>query len=240
MTEENTAVRPRRVGRTILKTLALGFALVVVLLVVAHFAWKYSGSGQWKLEREKNGIKVYSMKIPGRTLKDWKAVRRLKTTLNGAVAAMATTTTEDCAEFNANCVSVQSVKDWNPRDLTSVHLYRANAPKPFLPRELLISTHASQNPQNKAVLIEFLARPDDLPRHDCCLRITEYRNSWRFTPLGNGETEAELVVHMDQGVPYPLMNRISPNVLIKMFGHIPAYFAKPKWQQAKFDSIKEL
>src|SRR6185369_1310488 len=131
MTEEKIAGRPRRVLRTILKTLALGIALVVVFLVVAHFAWKYSGSGQWKLEREKNGVKVYSLKTPGRTLKDWKAVRRLKTTLNGAVAAMATTTTEDCSEFNANCVSVQSIKAWDPRELTSVHLYRANAPKPF-------------------------------------------------------------------------------------------------------------
>jgi hypothetical protein len=210
-----------------------------VLLAAAHLIWKYSGAHQWKLEREKNGIKIYSLKAPGSCLKDWKAVRRLKTTLNGAVAAMATTATEDCSEFSPNCVSVQAIQRWSPRDLTGIHLYRIKFPSPLSPRELLIKTQASQDPQSKSVVVVFSARPDDLPRNNCCFRITEYQNAWRFTPLENGEAEVELLVHMDQGIPYFVINRVAPSALLKMFSHLPTYFNQEKWQQARFDSIKE-
>src|SRR5437588_441207 len=127
MTNENIAAQSKK-RHPVLKAVAIGSVIVIAGLVAGHFAWKYSGSNQWTFEREKNGIKVYSLKTPGRCLKDWKAVTRVKTTLNGALAAMTTTKTEDCAEFNPNCVSIQSIRPWSAQNLSGIHLYRAAAP----------------------------------------------------------------------------------------------------------------
>lgn len=239
MRKENTTRQPRKVLRTVFRALALGIMLVIVTLVAWHFVWKYSGSSQWKPEMEKNGVTIYSVKVPGRSLKDWKAVRRLETSLNGAVAAMTSTTTEDCAYFNPNCVSIASIQPWDPRKLSYIHLYRVNVPAPMSPRELLVKVQASQDPKSKAVFVEVTAHPDDLPKNDCCVRLTEYHTVWQFTPLGNGETEAELRVHMDHELPYFMINRLSPGALYSMFSLLPPYFSRAEFQQAKFDSIVE-
>ena len=239
MSEENIARKPGTRTRAVLKFLAIGCIVVLVLAGAAHLLWKYSGSNKWELEREKNGVRIYSMKIPGRSLKDWKAVRRIKLTLNGAVAAMSSTETEECAAWAPGCVSVQSIQAWNPQNLNYIHLYRIALPSPFSPREVLIKAQASQDPISKAVSMEFLAHPDDLPRNQCCFRITEMRNVWRFTPLENGEMEVELHLHGDQGVPYPIINHFMPPILYRLFFHLQQRLSKEKWQSMRFDSIKE-
>ena len=58
-----------RVLPKVLKVLSFGSALVLAILLVAHFAWKYSGSNKWELEINKNGVQVYALKSPGFTLK---------------------------------------------------------------------------------------------------------------------------------------------------------------------------
>lgn len=234
------ATRPHgRVRRLVLRVVAVGCVLAVVILIAAHFAWKYSGSSKWELEREKNGIKIYALKTPGCTLKDFKAVRRIKLTLQSALAAMSSTETEECAAWAPGCVSVQSIQPWSSQDLSYIHLYRLKYPSPFSPREILIKAQASQEPASKAVMIEFMARPDALPRNECCFRVTELHNVWRFTPVGNGEVEVELAVHGDQGVPYPLVNRVTPIVIYRLFARLPKLLIKEKWQHTTFAQIRE-
>jgi hypothetical protein len=213
--------------------------VVPAILAASHFAWKYQGSSQWQAVIAKNGITVYSRKTPGSVLKDWRAVMRLRTTLNGAVAAMTSTETADCAEWYPGCESVQSVQPWNSRELTYIHLFRGKYPAPYSPREMVVKARAFQDPQSKAAMVEFVARPNDLPGNECCVRITEYHNTWRFTPLENGESEVELIVHMDQKLPYFLVNRVAPGALYKLFCRLPGLLDKEKWQHARFDSIKE-
>ena len=61
------------VARSIIKIakfVSLGALTLVVILSIApfaskaHFAWKRSGSNQWELEIDKDGVKVYSSKSP--------------------------------------------------------------------------------------------------------------------------------------------------------------------------------
>jgi hypothetical protein len=238
MTNENTQVQPRRVLRFIGKTLLFGSALVVAILVMAHFAWKYSGSNEWKLEIDRNNVQVYSMKTPGEALKNFKVVTRVKTTLDRAVAATLSTETQDCAAWAPSCRSLQSVQPWNPQDMTYIHLYRMNYPKPLAPREFLLKAQVTQDPQSKAAQVEFIALPDRLPRNECCVRVEHMHNRWRFTPLENGEVEVELRTDMNPGVPYFMMNRMTPRFLHKMFRPLQRWYDKEKWQNARFDLVR--
>ncbi|HEX7679466.1 MAG TPA: hypothetical protein VF713_15145 [Thermoanaerobaculia bacterium] len=239
MTRENRTGQPSGVWSGVLKALTAVGVLGIVSLGAGHLAWKYSGSNQWQPVIEKDGIKIYSRKTPGFVLKDWKGIRRVRTTLNGAVAAMTSTKTEDCAEWYRNCVSVQSVQPWNSLQLSYIHLFRTEYPAPFGAREILVEARASQEAQSKAVVVQFVARPNDLPPNECCVRITEYHNTWRFGPRDGGDREVELVVHMDQKLPYFLVNRVAPGALYKVFSRLPELFNEEKWQHAKFDSIEE-
>ena len=167
---QETPRKPRRVLRVIGKVLGYGGLLLVAALIVAHFAWKYSGSGQWELEINKKGVQVYSRKTPGTTLKDFRTVRRVKTTLHRAVAAMTSTDSEDCAEWSPGCVAKLTIQPWDPNKLTYVQLYRMDYPKPFKPREFLINAKVTQDPKTRTVLVDFTTQPDLVPRNACCPR----------------------------------------------------------------------
>ena len=104
------------VARPIIKIatfVSLGALTLVAILSIAHLAWKNSGSNTWELEIDKNGVKVYSLKSPGSTLKQFKMVTRIKTTLNRAVASLVDTDLQKCKDWIKSCVSFQSVVPWN-------------------------------------------------------------------------------------------------------------------------------
>jgi hypothetical protein len=152
---------------------------------------------------------------------------------------MASTETEDCAEWAPGCTSEKVIQPWNSQDLTYTHLYRLKYPSPFSPREFLIRAQVSQDLASKAVLVDFRASPNELPRNACCLRIEDLHNTWRFVPLENGEVEVEAVMNTDQQVPYVLVNRVAPRGLYITCRHLQRFLNKEKWQHVKFDRIEE-
>lgn len=238
MTTENAITKPKRVLRKVAKALSFASALVMMILVVAHFAWKYSGSSKWELALDKNGVKVYALKSPGSTLKQFKAVARIKTTLNRAVAAMTDTSTEACAEFVPGCISGEILEPWNSQSLYYVQSYHLNFPFPFSDRDLVIKTQFSQDLQNKAVLVRCTALPNSLPQHAHSFRVTNMHNSWQFTPLEDGKLEVEFLGNYDIGMPYFMFNNASPYALSDLLPHLEGLFNKDKYQHADFAFVK--
>ncbi|MCU1350281.1 MAG: hypothetical protein JWO56_3311 [Acidobacteria bacterium] len=69
------------------KIVLMGIVSLAVIGMSAHLIWKYSGSGQWVSMGEKKGVKLYAQKVPGETVKRFKGVVRLRSTLTTAMAA---------------------------------------------------------------------------------------------------------------------------------------------------------
>jgi hypothetical protein len=237
MTAEST--KSRGLMGKMFRVLLTGGVVVLTLLVAAHFAWKYSGSNQWEKAIEKDGVTVYTLKAPGDTVIRVKGITQAKSTLNGAVASMMQTSSEECRTWFPGCTSVATVQPWNPKDLTYVQLFRLTAFKPFAPRETLLRARASQNAATKAVLIEFTASPDELPLNSCCYRVAHMQNSWRFTPLGNGTIQVENRMNVDFRLPYVMFNRFMPRGLHRQLTRIQKHLARPEWAQAKYQGIEE-
>jgi hypothetical protein len=232
--KENTTTRSRTVLNTVVKILSFGIAVVLVILVVAHFAWKYSGSNKWELALDKDGVKVYALKSPGSALKQFKAVTRIRTKLNSVVAAMTDTSSEACSEFVPGCTSGEILEPLTSQSQYFIQSYRVDFPRPFSPRDLVIKTQFSQDLQSKAVFVQCTALPDRLPRNACCFRVTNMHNSWRYTPLENGELEVEFLGNYDIGIPYPMFNRVIPGALHDLLLHLEGFFNKDKYQHTEF------
>lgn len=239
MTNEKAVTRPGRVFRKAMKVLLFGAAFVVVVLIAAHFIWKYSGSGQWKPELDKNGIKVYSMKVSGSTLKQLKGVTRIRATMNGIAAAMTSTTTEGCRKFDPDCTAGEILEPWNSKDLYYVQYYRMNLKSPFSPRDLVLKTQLFQDPKSKAVSVHVTSLADRLPRDPCCLRVTHVNNSWRYTPLENGMIEVEFRGDYDFGFPYPLFNRLMPGGVYELLSHVEKIVNDKEYRRAEIAFVKE-
>ncbi len=239
MTEEKTGSKPGRRVVRIFKGLAVGMLVLLVIVNIVHFTWKNSGSGRWEQVIDKDGVKIYTLKSPGSVLKRVRGVTHVKTTLNAAVESMMQTSSKDCQSWFPGCQSVQTVKPWNPQDLTYVQLYRLNPKFPFSGREFLLKGKVTQDPQTKAVLIEFMAMPDELALNSCCFRVAHMHNSWRFTPQANGLVEVENRMNVDLGIPYFLFNRYTPGSLFRLLAPLQKYLDNDRWQHTKYDLIKE-
>ena len=238
MTIESATTQPRkRFGKA--SVLSLVSALLVAALIIAHFTWKYSGSNQWELALDKNGVQVYSLKVPGFAKKQFKAVTRIKTTLNRVVTAMTDTSSEACREFVPTCTSGEVLEPWNPQNQYLIQAFRVELPRPLSPRDLVIKTEFSQDPQSKSMLVRCTALPDRLPENVCCVRIRNVHNSWRYTPVENGEIEVEFSSNAESPVPYFLANLLAPASGVRLFGRLEKFYNKDKYQHTEFAFVKE-
>jgi len=217
--------------------LVLGFVLVVGIFT-AHLVWKSSGSGKWELAMDKDGVQVYTMKVPGSTLKHFKAVGRAKTSLQHVVTVFTDSSLQHCHDIMSNCVKSLAVELWNTDGHYWVGLVRARLPWPFSPRELVMKDHFSQDPQSKTLFIEITAAPELVPPDECCVRVTHMDNKWRWTPRRNGEFEVEVVEDMDVRVPYILWNARTKEVW-KIMSTVQALMDRKRGPDEKFDFLQE-
>lgn len=235
---ETPVVEKKSRLRKVLRVLTVVVVLGAAGIAAAHFAWKYSGSGQWVQAIDKDGIKIYTRKLPGSTLKEIRAVTRVKTRLMTAVAALAAEhSNEDCSTWIEGCVGQKTVIPYNRRDLTVTELITVKYPPPFSPREFLVAMKVTQEPKTKAVTVDYKAVPDLLPPNDCCHRVQDMHNVWVFTPLSENEIGVDYTMHLDQGLPYVMFNRVAPQIVYDVVRELPEHHAK--YQNARVEMIVE-
>jgi START domain len=205
--------------------------LLLALGITAHVRWKYSGSDRWELVRQKEGVTLYAMKTPGSTLKKFKAVRRVRSTLT---AAMALSQDPGVCEYT-KCYDGAMFEKVD--DQLQYYIFKWTFPLPFHPREFVISQRFSRVPEAKALLVEVVATPDKMPPNNCCVRITDMHNTWRFTPLSNGEIEIEYVYDMALGgaMPYVLANVAGPQFMLVILSQMQMVLDK---EREKFPNLK--
>lgn len=235
MANEDAVAKPRTWPRKLGRVLWLGAISVVVILFFGGLAWRYSGSNQWELVDERNGVKVYSLKSPGSDLTQVKGVVRVRSTLGGLVQFMGDA--DVCDDYG--CYDVKTIDAWDEK--LQYGSFRVNFPRPFKPREFVIRTQVHQNPKTKEVVLEYAAAPEKAPLDDCCFRVTNMNNSWRFKPVGNGIVEAEYHMNMNEGgfIPAVMLNRVRPKVVYRVLATLQKLLDKHAPHLPKADFIAE-
>jgi len=233
MVNQETAAKPKTLSRRPLKVLWLGAIFLVGLFFIARLIWTLSGSNQWEFHSEKNGVKVYTLKEPGSTLRQVKAITRVHTTVARLVAMVRDPAV--CADIGCTGArTLERVSDRLQYDYFQVGV------SPFQKREFVIEEQFHQNPQTKAVFMLVSAVPDRIPPNPCCFRVTKLSNSFKFTPLGNGEVEIEYVVNQNEGgfIPDMFLNWKRPQIMYNL-QRMQDLANRDKYQNAKFDFMEE-
>jgi hypothetical protein len=231
---KNAAAKPRTWVRRLVKVVALVSVALVALYVVASVAWRFSGSNQWELVQDQDGVKVYTLKAPGSDLIQAKGVTHVRSTLGGIVKLMTDPST--CDGVGCHPVFNIRVDDW-----LEYASFTLDLPFPFQKREFVIRSEIHQDPRNKEILVVVGAAPDKAPPNDCCFRVTDMNNTWRFTPLENGLVEVEFIYNLDMGgfIPILLMNRYRPKRVADALSGMQDLLNKKNYQDARLDFIKE-
>ena len=208
---------------------------LVVVAFAAHMVWKYSGNNQWELVDDSKGLKIYSLKKPGETVRLYKGVVKVRADLNTIMAASQDPTICDYVD----CFESKMFQRVSER--SQFYSFRWPYPFGFDQREFVTEQRFSLVPQTKALLVEVIAAPDKLPPNDCCVRVERMHNTWQYTPKGNGEVELEYTINMDDGgfFPYVLANVGTPHFMRYMLPKMQTVFdrQKQKSPNAKFELL---
>lgn len=237
MGNETVASRKTSLWRRILKSVLVIVGVAAAGLFAWHLSWKYSGTGEWKLEIDQDGIQIYSSKTPGETLKSFKCVRRIKSPLNQIATAMADTSVEHCVDWNPACIGAKTIEPWNS-DNVSITQYLLKLNFPFSNRDIVFKQSVSQDPETKVLTVDLIALPGVIPEETGYVRVTRIHNIWRWTPLAQGEVQLELTDTMDPKLPYFLVNQ-KAKWLHKLMSRVPELIDREQYRNKRFASIQE-
>lgn len=160
------------------------------------------GNEGWKLVKENKGIKVYHRKTSLTAIKVFKGVAELETDLTTLCAFLM-----DTCNFPSWIVLCDSAELLEPADEDAdkidqvvYHLYTVNRPPwPIKPRDNVIYSVATQDPETLTLRIKAVSVPDAIPYKEECIRCPLLMVEWKLRPLNNGKTEFTFETLIDVG-----------------------------------------
>jgi hypothetical protein len=191
--------------RKYLKYFWMAAASVVFVYIALVRLWVMSGSGEWELEIDRDGVQVYSMKVPGDSVVLFKGVSDYHGfTYSQMLAAFNDETfLEDCGKLSPGCLEYRFLKPWNPDLMRNTQYWRTELFFPFANREVVVNGSIRQDERTGDVLLENVAAPSLIPPNECCVRITRLHNTFRHIPLENGGIRLEYTQNFDAGGFFP-------------------------------------
>ncbi len=215
----------------------LGGALTLIVVgLLAHVIWVRSGTGEWKLIQDEAGIQVYSLKDPGTSLMKFRGVTRVKTSLTSSVFLYRgdETTNDDFGGQNFRIFD----KVETPKMYMAYFSVEQPMP-PFGTKEMVSMLNYAQDPKTGEVLINVQAAPSAKPPTPGTSRVNVLNNTFRLTPMPNGEVQWEITGDVDLGLFYPLANLAMPGLLFKGLSDQRKLVLTEKYQKARLLSVRE-
>jgi hypothetical protein len=208
--------------------------LALVGLAVIHA----DGKAEFAVEKEKNGVKVFTRKIEGSALKEFKGVTAIKTSLTSLVALMDDTDayTQWLHEVNYAKL-IQKINYFERITHTVIH-----APWPVSDRDTVTYSKIVQDPKSKIITIYLKGMPDKIPPQSGKVRVPSLKGFWQFIPNKNGYVTVIYQVHSEPGgsIPDAIANSTTTDIPYNTLLNMHRVVKAEKYQNAKIAEVKEL
>jgi hypothetical protein len=185
------------------------------------FTWVLSfpvAAQSWNFIKEKDGIKLYTCKDAGKTLKSYKGVTDIKAPAEKIFAML-----EDVNHT-----------DWWDKNLTQIRvlLYEKNKraqyyliydlPWPVTDRDLCVDVKVTIDPVTGVHKLTAGPLPRLVPENEDMIRIKEYRQTWTVTPAGKDLSHVVLEGFADPAgsIPDWLSNMVIVDSPLKVIGEV--------------------
>ncbi|MFT5575901.1 MAG: hypothetical protein ACI89D_001421 [Bermanella sp.] len=208
-----------------MKRWTISFLSCLVLCVASVTAFAEAAIADWKLERDKDNVKVFTRDVEGSSIKAFRGETTIDAELNRALALMDDTAA--CVEWMHTCKSPVLIGRLNPLERYS---YMVNdLPWPVTDRALLLRATISQNMLDRVVTVdlvsvapEALSEQDKarLPSEKGVVLIEKAKGFFRFTPIDDQHTHVEYQMHTEPG------GSLSASLVNSMLVDTPYYTLK--------------
>lgn len=173
----------------------------------------------WKLEKDKEGIKIWNRKNDGSSIKEFKVTTILNSTPEKVLAFLKNIALYEKWMYKVDEGSVKVLKKVNDNDYYTYMTISA----PFVKTRESISHMVFQPADSKGVImINLDGAASLLPKNDKYVRIPRFKAYFRIVPLGNGKVELTHQAYGEPGgsVPDALANMTSVDCPYYMFSKI--------------------
>jgi len=163
-------------------------------------------NSEWKLERDKEGIVVYTRDVADSPIKEFKSITHIKIPFDQMIAFY-----EDDSKFCDWMDRCRKAAQLEQMSLVKWNLYlHLNFPWPVNDRDVVILRVKEQDELTKAITYTLHEVEGYYPLQNGMIRMPYLRGIWRFTPLEDGRVEIHFQQHVDVGgfVPKWLSNRL--------------------------------
>ena len=212
--------------------------LCLLLALLAVFALDSSAQQEWDLQRDRNGIQVYTKAVAGSPYAAVRTVTVLDDIRLSALVALLEDVTA-CSEWADKCAEsfvYERVTE------TESYIYTHNAlPFPVKDRDHLSHVRWSQDTATLTVIMESTATEGIMEKRSGLLRITESDIVWRFVPRPTGMVEIINEAHINPGSSLPawVTNMLLIDTPYQTMQSFITEARKPKYQNASVNFVRE-
>lgn len=147
----------------------------------------------WELAKNKGGVKVYTRQPDGKTIKEFKAVMQIKTTIDQLVNLLENV--EDYTDWQSSLSDSYTIKKLSSSE--RYIYYALDLPWPLSDRDVVTHFKKIKYKSEKVVFL-LNSKPDYIKTKTDFVRIRDAQGSWSLTPLSNGYIQ---VVYRSYGDP---------------------------------------
>jgi len=175
-----------------MKDLKISYLPTIAILLFAAFI-SPEFEAKWTLKKDKNGVQVYTRPVEGSTLKEFRGIVNIHTTVEAAKTLLLDL--PSYTEWSHNCIESSVLKINNENDIIGVSL--TAAPWPVQDREAIVQTQVVE--KDGSIYLNMVALPDYLKVKDGVVRVPKMTGFWKITPNDDGTVEVVQQVHASPG-----------------------------------------
>jgi hypothetical protein len=205
-----------------------------VCLVITSF--KTDDTSDWTLQKNENGIKVYTKAVEGTGIKEVRVVNKVKSSLSGMVALLLDS--RNYTNWIYECTVSRPLKVVSEIEMYNYQV--TDFPWPVSDRDLICNFKITQDPVTKIVSFIKTGIPEYIPEKDSYVRIKNFLSSYKLTPLSDDSVKVELEMRVDPGGGIPTW-LINANIVMAPYKSTVTMLDQiPKYQSASYSFIKEI
>jgi hypothetical protein len=177
-----------------------------------------SAQEDWNLQKDKDGIKVYSAEVPDSKIRAIKVVATYNASPEEIADIVMDINTAD--EWVSHLKSSYLVKRVSQNEL--YYYAEVNLPWPASNRDFVAHLTRTENIQSRTITIDGPAVTGLVPEKKGIVRINNSVGKWIITPIDNNQVRVEYALHVDPAGSLPswLVNMFSGETPMQIFENL--------------------
>jgi len=178
----------------------------------------------WRLERDRDGIQIYSRAVAGSPIRAVKGIVKIRAELAEVVALLQNP--ELRPSWDEMCK--ESYRHDSPTTGVERIYVHHDLPWPVTDRDMLLLTEWHTDTVTGVVSMSARAVAGGVPEYKNRVRVINAENRWRIIPLSDSEQELIAEMHADPAGPIPawLLNWLSIDAPFKTLQQVKAVLEK--------------